>query len=142
MRKSLIAFFVAILLIMPFQTKAESAPISPTQDSTELRLQDMLSLFLTPNITGDVGKYYQSLLKLTPEIEPWHIDVVQTQRVNGFRGFILLMTLEVEPTLGLHVPVGKDRIEYQISVGPSVKLVNYTHLSSYKLPSDLQEFVR
>lgn len=100
-------------------------------------------IFLTPYIYDAVGDYYNpKILKIKPVIEPWRIDVIETKRENGFRGLILLITLEVEPTIGQHVFVGKDRITYQISVGPSVKLVNHTHLATYELPADLQEWVQ
>ncbi|WP_243735317.1 DUF3888 domain-containing protein [Paenibacillus turpanensis] len=100
-------------------------------------------LFLSNNIYEVVRDYYYPrILKLKPEIKPWHISVIDSERLNGFRGFIFQMTIEVEPSLGHGVPVGKDRITYQISVGPSEKLVNHTHLATYKLPEDLQEWMQ
>jgi len=144
MTKKMITLFLAVsvLLTVPFQTITVSAA-TPDQDSTELRLQDILILILSPNIYKVVGDYYYPrILKVQPEIEPWRITVIDTKRLNGFRGFLLSITIEVEPSMGHHVPVGKDRITYQISVGPSVKLVKYSHLQTYELPSDLQEWVR
>lgn len=135
----IITLMLAISFIMP-QTNTHAAP-KPTHDSSQLRVEDMLMLFLIPNIYEVVGDfYYPHILKLKPEIEPWHITVVETNRLNGFRGFLLSITIEVEPTLGHHVPVGKDRITYQVSYGPSAKMVNYTHLATYELPSDLHEY--
>lgn len=111
------------------------------QDSEQLRLQDMLMMFLIPHIYEDVGAiYYPHILSIKPEIEGWKINIINTERVNGFRGFILEITLEVEPTMGHHVPVGKDCFTYQISYGPSVKLISSRHLDTYTLPDDLQQF--
>lgn len=136
MRKPIASVLLAIALILPIPTKADSAA-TPIEDSTQLRLQDMLVLFLIPNIADVLGNYYYPhILKFTPDIEPWHIEVVHTERMNGFRGFILSITLDVEPTAAHHVPVGKDRMTYQISVGPLVRLVNHTHLSTYDLSSE------
>lgn len=141
MKKHITAIALSLMLILP-QYTVLSAPY-PTQDTEQLRLQDMLMLFLIPNIYEAVGNfYYPNMLKIKPEIEPWRITVIDTQRMNGFRGFILSITIEVEPSLGHHVPVGKDRITFRISVGPSVKMEKYMHLTTYKLPSDLQEWVR
>jgi hypothetical protein len=54
--------------------------------------------------------------------------VTETGRVNDFLGLILEITFEIEPDDGgHHVPVGKDRMTYQISYGPEVKLINHVH---------------
>ncbi|MDQ0878889.1 hypothetical protein QFZ77_007548 [Paenibacillus sp. V4I3] len=141
MRKSIIALILAITLIIPIQNKTVLAT-KPTQDSTQLKLQDMLMVFLTPYIYKDVSEYYKSSLKFNPIIEPWRIDVIQAKRVTGFRGFDFSLIIEVEPTVGQHVLVGKDRIEYQLSFGPSVKLIKFTHLTTYELPPDLKDILR
>lgn len=141
MKKWMIAFMLSLMLITP-QVIVHSAP-KPTQDSMQLRIEDMLMLFLAANIYEVVGDYYYPrILKLKPEIKPWHITVIDSQRVNGFRGFIFLITIEVEPSLGHGVLVGRDRITYRISVGPSAQLVSHTHLATYELPAELQEWVQ
>jgi len=45
--------------------------------------------------------------------------------------------LLLEPTDGgQYIPVGKDRMTYEISAGPEVKLINHTHLKTYKYPPE------
>jgi hypothetical protein len=110
-----------------------------TQDSEELRLQDMLMNLLTPYIEEDLNDYYtpKILKDFSPAVAPWKIEVIETRRVNGFRGFILEITFEIEPTDGGHwVPIGKDRMTYEISSEPSVKLINHTHLKTYEIPPE------
>nr|WP_275671508.1 DUF3888 domain-containing protein [Neobacillus kokaensis] len=47
------------------------------------------------------------------------------------------ITFDIEPTDGgHHVPVGKDRMTYRISYGPEVKMINHTHLTTYKYPQE------
>ena len=36
----------------------------------------------------------------------------------------------------LYIPLGKDRMTYEISAGPEVKLINHTHLKTYKYPPE------
>ena len=131
----LILFFV---LISSFQkTIVSSAKL--TQDSEELRLQDMLMNMLTPYIEKDLDNYYYPKISkdFSPAVTPWKIEVIETRRVNGFRGFLLEITFEIEPTDGGHwVPIGKDRMTYEISSGPRVKLINHTHLKTYELPPE------
>jgi len=105
--------------------------INTNQDSTNLRLQDMLAIVLIPLIQRDVSKSYPESYGI--EIEPWLVNLIQTKRVNGFRGFILTLTLEVQPSIGHHVLVGKDRLTYEISYGPEIKLLDHTHLKTYKV---------
>jgi len=129
----LIALILSLVLITSFQTTSVSS-VKPTQDSEELRLQDMLMNMLTPYIEKDLHNYYypKILKDFSPVVVPWKIEVFETRRVNGFSGFILEITFDIEPTDGGHwVPIGKDRMTYEISSGPRVKLVNHTHLKTY-----------
>ena len=138
MKKTLIAFILSLVLIVSFQTTTVLST-KPTQDSEELRLQDMLMNMLAPYISEDLHNYYypKILKDFSPSVDPWKIEVIETRRVNGFRGFILEITFDIEPTDGgHHVPVGKDRMTYRISYGPEVKLINHTHLATYKYPPE------
>lgn len=139
MKKMLIVFILSLVLITSIQTTIVSS-VGPTQDSEELRLQDMLMLMLTPHIQNDLRNYYYPKIvkDFSPIVAPWDIEVIETKRVNGFRGFQLQITFEIEPTDGGHwIPIGKDRMTYEISSGPKVKLINHTHLKTYKYPPEL-----
>ncbi|PJO43021.1 DUF3888 domain-containing protein [Lysinibacillus xylanilyticus] len=136
MKKMLLIFILPFVLITSFQATTVSSA-EPTRDSDVLRLQDMLILMLTPYIEKDLNSYYypKILRDFSPDVTPWKIELIETSRVNGFRGFILQITFEIEPTDGGQwIPVGKDRMTYEISVGPEVKLINHTHLKTYKYP--------
>lgn len=130
-----ITFILSLFLVTLFQIKMVSAS-EPLQDSVELRLQDMLMIMLTPNIKEVLESYYGPN---TPGITPWKIKIIQTKRVQHFRGFILDITFEIEPTTGHNVSIGKDRITYRISFGPEVELIEHTHIETYDLPHELQE---
>jgi len=133
-----IVFTLSFVLIISFQTTTVSSS-EPTQDSNQLRLQDMLMLMLTPYIEKDLNSYYYPKISkgFSPHVTPWKIEVIETRRVNNFRGFILQITFEIEPTDGGQwIPVGKDRMTYEVSSGPEVKLINHTHLKTYKYPPE------
>ena len=133
---------IVFLLSLVFITSSQKTIVSsakPTQDSEELRLQDMLMSMLTPYIEKDLRNYYYpNIIKdFSPIVAPWMIEVKETRRVNGFRGFKLQITFEIEPTDGGQwIPIGKDRMTYEITSGPTVKLINHTHLKTYKYPSE------
>jgi len=136
--------FIQVCIVIITSTLIQSIVQSvPTQDSPQLRTEDMLMLLLNNNIYEVIGNYYYPrILKLKPEVKPWHISVIDSRRLNGFRGFVFEITIEVEPSLGHGVRIGKDRITYQLSVGSSVKLVNHTHLATYNFPEDIQEWIQ
>jgi len=139
MKKMFILFILFLVLVTPIQNIVVSST-SPTEDSEELKLQDMLMNMLAPYIQEDLRNYYYpNVFKdFSPSIAPWLIEVIDTTRVNRFRGFQLQITIEIEPTDGGHwIPIGKDRMTYEISPGPSVKLINHTHLETYEYPPEL-----
>ena len=134
-----VIFILSLILTTSFQ-KIVVSSTNLTQDSEELRLQDMLMNMLVPYIQEDLRNYYYpNVVKdFSPIVAPWLIEVIDTKRVNGFRGFQLQITFEIEPTDGGHwIPIGKDRMTYEISPGPSVKLINHTHLETYEYPPEL-----
>ncbi|MGE7943151.1 DUF3888 domain-containing protein [Lysinibacillus xylanilyticus] len=123
---------------LPSFQKIIVSSAKPTQDSEELRLQDMLMLMLTPYIEKDLTNYYYpNIIKdVSPHVTPWKIELIETKR-NHFRGFDLQITFEIEPTDGGHnISLGKDRMTYEISPEPEVKLINHTHLETYKYPPE------
>ncbi|AIQ46698.1 hypothetical protein R70723_13090 [Paenibacillus sp. FSL R7-0273] len=123
-------------------TTAEATYYTPLRDSDELRLQDMLMNFLNPHINNAVRDYYRHVLLEAPLVYPYFVNITESARINGFRGFRLSVTLDVTPVVGPHIPVGEDRLTFEISAGPEVKLVDYTHLKSYPLPPHWQDIVK
>ncbi|WP_233163312.1 MULTISPECIES: DUF3888 domain-containing protein [unclassified Cohnella] len=144
MKSNIVAISLAVVLTLlsPMQANAENSYRPPQEDSTELRLQDMLMNFLNPYINDAVRAYYRHLLREPPLVYPYFVNVIESHRVNGFRGFILSITLDVTPVVGPHISVGEDRLTFEISAGPKVKLENYTHLKTYELPPNWQDIVK
>jgi len=137
MKKDLSALIISITLVLFFLPRTGFG-FGPTQDSNELRLQDMLMLMLTPYIEKDLTNYYYPKIfkVVSPHVTPWKIELIETKR-NHFRGFDLQITFEIEPTDGGHnISLGKDQMTYEISFGPEVKLINHTHLKTYKYPPE------
>ncbi len=127
------------------QSRTESEPELPDQDSRELMVQDMLMLFLLPYIQKPIDEIYSPLLTESPMVYPYYVDVTDVKRVNGFRGFDFLITLEVVPTVGPHIIVGKDSLTFRITPGPKVKLESFKHLKDPQksdFPPNYQDILR
>ncbi|WP_238357761.1 DUF3888 domain-containing protein [Cohnella zeiphila] len=124
-RKLLILHMLALF----FWPCVASALVSkPTDDSRELQLQEMLILFLLPDMRETLGEEYSKHLKTTPDLFPYYIDIEHVERLNGFRGYDFLITLEATPTVGPHIVVGKDRFIFEISPTVNVKLLKFEHI--------------
>lgn len=106
----------------------------PEEDSRELQLQDMLVLQLLPYMDKKLAEVYSNILTGAPELYPYFVDIKHAERVNGFRGFEFLITLDAIPTVGPHIPVGEDIFTYEISPY-GVKLKQFEHVRGPN-PSD------
>ncbi|MFD0678282.1 MULTISPECIES: DUF3888 domain-containing protein [unclassified Paenibacillus] len=129
MRKKCIIILLIIALLASWQgSYVTAAIIKPEKDSRELQFQDMLLLFLLPYMNDKLAEVYSKELIDAPDLYPYFVDVIHVERVNGFRGFDFLIMLDATPTVGPHIPVGRDLFTFEISSGVQVKLKNYQHL--------------
>lgn len=147
MNKRFISLILAIVMVMglTLPSYAEETYSSPKKDSAQLQYQDMLMLFLLPHIDEAVRGHYIHTLKEQPLVYPYFVDVTEVKRVNGFRGFHFIITLEANPTVGPHISVGKDRLVFEVAPtipGGMVKLVEYKHLKTHELPPHWQNIVK
>lgn len=118
----------------------------PVQDSRELQLQDMLVLLLLPQMTEKLAEVYSDVFTVpgSPDIYPYLVDVKDIKRVNGFRGFDFLITLDAYPTVGPHIPVGEDVFTYRISAA-GVELETFKHVrgpNKKDFPPNYQDLLR
>ncbi|BBI33784.1 DUF3888 domain-containing protein [Cohnella abietis] len=145
MRQKIIMIILVIisLVLMP---QVSSAKIKkPALDSRELQLQDMLTLFLLPYMNDKLSEVYAYELNAAPELYPYFVDVTKTDRLNGFRGYTLSITLHAHPTVGPHIPVGEDLFTFEVSPLVNVKLVTYEHLKGPKksdFPPNYQDLLK
>lgn len=146
MRKILILFSLTIVMtiMLPIHSNAEKMYSSPQEDSRELQFQDMMMLFLLPYIDKAVSEYYSKLLTGSPSVYPYQVNVIKVERVNRFRGFNFLITLEVSPVVGPHISVGRDNLTFQVAptVPNTVKLVKYEHIETYELPPNWKHIIK
>ncbi|MEK8206380.1 DUF3888 domain-containing protein [Paenibacillus sp. FSL L8-0696] len=161
MKKSWIApLLVAVMLVLTPQpcsanrliqpqsitpSRSDSGLQLPDQDSRELEFQDMLMLFLLPHIEKKIADIYSPLLRESPMVYPYFVDVTEVKRLNGFRGFDFLITLNVYPSVGPHISVGEDTMTFRISPGPKVKLESFKHLKDPQksdFPPNYQNILR
>lgn len=138
-KKLVLPLFLITLLL---QSPSYAETIDTNQDSRELQYQDTLMLFLP--IDESIRGYYSKIITIDPHVYPYDIKVIQVQRIEGFRSFHFLYTLDVEPVVGPHLSVGKDRLVFEISpiIPDLVKLNKFEHLKTYDLPPNWKHILR
>lgn len=106
---------------------SNAAGNKPLEDSRELQLQDMLVISLLPHIQEKLAEVYADVITVPPVIHPGYVNVKSLERVAALRGFDFLITIDAQPIVGPHIPVGEDELTYRISPA-GVELKNFEHL--------------
>jgi hypothetical protein len=134
------SLFLSLFLVNQLPSKATF--VDTTQDSRELIYQDTIMLLLP--IDESIKNYYSKILTTRPGVYPYDVKVTKVQRLGEFRSFRFLYTLEVEPAVGPHVYVGKDRLVFEIAstIPNLVKLNKFEHLRTYDLPPKWKHILR
>lgn len=142
--------FVSIILIMavlfmPVRTHAE-IKANPVEVDSDL-YPDMLILMLLPQVQEAVNTYYSKILTVEPVVYPYEIDILMAARANqnpNNRDYDFIITLEVQPVIGPHIAVGKDRITLELSplIPNTVKIKSYSHIETNELPPNWQHILR
>ena len=118
---------------------------TPPQDTKEMMVNDILMLLLGPEIDKAVSDYYSKYLTYSPLVYPYQVEIVNIERIGGFRTFHFLLTLETTPVVGPHISVGKDRLTFEIAptiIPNQIKLKKFEHLETHELPPHWQDIIK
>ncbi|MBN3543874.1 DUF3888 domain-containing protein [Fictibacillus barbaricus] len=142
MLKMLLLPSLILSLFLVNQIPSKAAFVDTTQESRELIYQDTIMLLLP--IDESIKNYYLKILTIQPTVYPYDVKMAKVQRLGEFRSFRFLYTLEVEPAVGPHVYVGKDRLVFEIAstIPNLVKLNKFEHLRTYDLPPNWKHILR
>ncbi|MUK90515.1 DUF3888 domain-containing protein [Ornithinibacillus sp. L9] len=136
----LIFLFIVTLLLIPISSgSADNMPVPPKESREEL-YHDMFISLLLPNINQFIDDYYSKMFTRLPTIYTYMVDITDVKRVNGYRSFSFLVTLEIIPVVGPHISVGKDRLTYEI--GAKAVLFEHEHLETHELPEHWKHIIK
>ncbi|SEO56277.1 DUF3888 domain-containing protein [Paenibacillus sp. OV219] len=113
-----------VVLLNGFVPRAQAGP-------EEEHCQRLVLTLLNPVIQAEVYKYYSQLLTDPPMVVPFLRD---TELAYTYDSSHIDVTITVQPYVGPHLSVGKDRIVLTIDNLSHVKVVSYEHLADYELP--------
>ncbi len=137
-----ISSLLLFVLFMPLQTYAHNGHVPSSTDT--LLYQDMLLLMLLPHIQKAVNNYYDKILTTNPIVYPYEINIIEAARASMNRRYDFLIMFEVQPVVGPHIAVGKDRITLELSplLLSTVKINSYSHIETNELPPNWQHILR
>lgn len=141
MKKYIVSFLIAFAVIFSWNAPSSA---QTTEDSNELMIKDILMLLLGEEIEKAVNDYYSTYLTESPFVYPYEVEIVHIERVDGFRSFHFLITLEVAPVVGPHISVGKDRLTFEIAptIPGQIQLKKFKHLETHELPPRWQNIIK
>ncbi len=142
----LIVFIVASAIFLIDQahnknmTKQVADIYQPPEKSREELYQDNYISLLMPYIQKEVASYYSKILKSTPHVAPYDVNVLDVKRPNGYRSFVFELKLKVIPYVGPHIGVGVDYITMKIA-SRKITIESFEHIKSYNLPPHYQHLL-
>ena len=129
--------------INPPDMKAQLAPNNSQIDGEESKEQIYYNLFVTllyPYVEEAIDNYYSEYMTYLPGEAPYSYRFISIKKTPGLN-YSYTVELEVQPYVGPHLSVGRDRIIFSIDLG-EVKMEKYEHLESYELPPHYQDILK
>jgi hypothetical protein len=142
---SLVLLILTIGFLTPdYHAKADKR----IQPDDPLRLEHIIITLVMPEIEMSVGAFYADYLTDTPAVTSYFgttflgVEGGENIHTDGPNATDYLVTVEVTPYVGPHIPVGKDHVTLEISSDGSVSMTELRHIESYELPRRLQSLVK
>ena len=121
----------------------ESQPSSSQFDSIMQNEQVYYNLFITmlyPYVDEAITDYYSEYMTSCPNTAPYFYELTSIEKEYGL-SYSYTVEVEVNPYIGPHLTVGRDRITFKIKLG-EVNLEKFEHLESHELPSRYQDIIK
>ncbi|MBO0602231.1 DUF3888 domain-containing protein [Sporosarcina sp. E16_3] len=133
--------FFLLFLMSAILNYAEPDYYQPAEKSKEELMMDLFFSLLLPDVQKSVSNYYSDYLYTSPMVYPYQIKILKMEMTNGYRGFMFLVTIEVTPVVGPHIPVGRDQLTFTIT--PSeVILKSFKHMETYELLPNWKDIIK
>lgn len=105
--------------------------VAPEHSQQELN-QDVFVTLLAPYIQKQLDDYYGQSLTTTPMYSPEYVKILNIERPMGYRSFLFIIKLQIEPYIGSHINLGVDQLTIQVEGKGTVTIKEYNHVKSYE----------
>lgn len=116
------------------------AATAQDEESKDTLCNDVIITAIAPAIDKAIDDYYKTIWKYTPGYGPSYAKITNIERPNGDRTAYFIIEVEVEPYLGPHNTVGKDRVLIELGWGDPPKVLKFEHLEDYPLPEHYNDY--
>lgn len=141
-------FFIAIMIFTIFLIGATQISFadSKTENTISLnntaRLNTIVKTLLMSKIQEATNKFYEPYLTIQPTVVAYLKDSKITNIEGEISNSKYTVTVEIEPYIGPHISVGRDRITLDITADGMVTVKNFEHIKSYELPPNYKNRYR
>lgn len=95
---------------------------------------------LYPYVEKSIDNYYDEYMTYLPGEAPYSYKFIKIEKTPELN-YSFTIVLEVQPYVGPHLSVGRDRITFNIDID-GVKVKKFEHLESYELPPNYQNIIK
>lgn len=140
----ILALIISMFLIPNKNTNLlDTQPIDDQFDSIIPCEQVYYNLFITmlyPYVEDSIADYYNEYMTHLPGEAPYSYKFIRIEKTPGFN-YSYTLELEVQPYVGPHLSVGRDRITFKIDLN-EVEVEKFEHIESHELPPHYQDILK
>lgn len=136
-KKSLLAITIILFIVVIITIKITFVNTTAKQaeeKSQDVLYQDVIITALAPVINKAVIDYYKNIFTESPLYDQTSIKILNIERPNGYRTWHFIINIEVDPFIGPHITVGKDRLSIDLSYPNYPEVLKFEHVEDYPLP--------
>lgn len=111
-----------------------------TKEPKEQLYYDLFITMLYPYVEKSIDNYYDEYMTFLPSEAPYSYNFIKIEKTPQLN-YSFTIVLEVQPYVGPHLSVGRDRITFNIDID-GVKVKKFEHLESYELPPNYQNIIK
>ena len=100
----------------------------------------LLVTILYPYVQKAIDNFYGEYMTYLPGEAPYGYELIKIEKTPELN-YSFTVVIEVQPYVGPHLSVGRDRITFSIDLD-GVKVKNFEHLESYELPPNYQSIIK
>ncbi|SHJ82025.1 Protein of unknown function [Anaerocolumna jejuensis DSM 15929] len=136
MKKKRILVTIFILIVVAITTKNTfvNTTAKQAEEDQTILYQDVIITALAPTIDKAIDEYYKNVLSYLPGYDSSFIKILNIERPNGNRTSHFIINIEVEPFIGPHITVGKDKISINLSYPGIPEILKFEHVEDHPLP--------
>lgn len=123
----------------PFDSQSTSIQFDNTMSNQQM-YYDLFITMLYLYVEKAIADYYSEYMTYPPSEDPFDYKFTKIEKTPELN-YSYTVELEVQPYVGPHLSVGRDRITFNIELD-EVSIEKFEHIESYELPPNYQDIIK